>query len=102
MIAQLMHRTAFDRGGNWVHARRATEADWRVANDAPALGVDLDDAPLSIAEIEVNDAIIAVRNAQVNLVFFAVVVRLRLDDAHRGRHGIAVGCAARFPRRRHA
>jgi hypothetical protein len=86
---QTIDRAALFRLGQWPHVRGAAEPDSRPINDAPAGLVDLNRAPLGIAEVEI-DLAVKLADPDEHLPHQRVVLRLRLDDAERRRYRFAV------------
>ena len=75
--------------GNGRMSGDAAEPDSRPINDAPAGLVDLDRAPLGVAEVEI-DLAVKLADPDEHLPHRRVVLRLRLDDAERRRYRFAV------------
>ena len=74
-------------------ARRKTNG--RIVNDAPAGGVDLDGAPILIAKVEIEPPVDPA-DADMNLPFQRVEMRLGLDHVKRRLQGFRTRRAARF------
>src|SRR5262249_37322519 len=76
------------------HARRSAKPHGRITYSPPPLTVDLDRAPLVIAEVDVDSVAIS-SNAQKDKARDAVELRIGFNERQCRRHGFAVRGATR-------
>ena len=79
---ELVNRATALRRRQFERARRSPESHWRLSNAAPPGLIDLDRAPIRIATIEVEFALVA-GDAHVNRALDGVEIGFGVDHVER-------------------